>query len=856
MTAGSNLSFAIVLRRYRTARGLTQDELAERAGISARSVSDLERGISRSPHRDTLALLAQALELTSEESAIFMGTARVARVTPESETPPDDLPEPLNPILGREREEKEAILLVEQSGVRLLTLTGPAGVGKTRLSLHLARQLTSGFPEGARFIDLSAVRDPDRVLPAIALALDLREQGQQSLTDVLLATLHDQRRLLVLDNFEQVLPGAGQIARLLGECPHLSVIVTSRAPLRVPFERELNVPPLAVPDPRRLPTFEHLPTYAAIALFLARAQSAKPDFSPTAAQATAIAKICARLDGLPLAIELAAARIRVLTPQALLTQISGSTGRSLLQMLTGGARDLPTRQQTMHDALLWSYSLLDAREQVLFRRLSVFVDGFTLESAEAIGAVTGLDVLEGLADLVDKSLVRQETMPDGTPRFRLFEVMREFGLSLLSARKEESALRRQHAEYFAGWVTRSERELTGSLQPQTLANFAREYENIRAAMRWAREQQEVAIAMQLAGSLWWFWENRGYLSEGREWLDGVLALRRDGVPPEILTRVLYGATILATRQGDFQRARALAWESLASDFDPARRARVLSILGNIAKFQGDYAEASRYLEESITILRESGDVKGLIVALNNLGTIAIELGQTSRAETLLEESLTLKRQVDDRRGIAVGLLNLSELAKTQGHLDRARALLAEALGVFHELSDQQGIAMSLNNMGEIARAQGDFTAAVDDFADTLTRFRQIADLHGQALVRHNLALTYVMMGQAGRAAPLLVESLSTYETMDNQVGLRQCVLLLAAVACADGRPQAAARLLGLVDVLAMPTGPQLTADEETISVATSASVRELLGEAAFADESMVGRTLSIAAAIALATPSA
>jgi predicted ATPase len=498
--------FGLVLKRFRLAAGLTHEALAERASLGARTISDLERGVSRAPRADTLALLVEALDLSPEQQVLLEAAARhypdaVANASTRTRYL-GNLPVQLTSFFGREREATAVRDLLLREETRLVTLTGPGGVGKTRLSLYVAAHLGDAFPDGVFAVDLAPITDRDSVCHAIGRALGMCDEPRLTLTSVI-AFLSQKHLLLLLDNFEHLLGAAPLVTKMLRGCPGLKVLATSRASLRVSGEQEFPVPPLAVPNPITLPAIETLRDYASVRLFVNRAARVRPDFALQVDNAAAIAAICAGLDGLPLAIELAAARIRTVAPRILLERLRHVSNTPSLGLLVDGSRDAPARQQTLRDTIAWSYDLLSMEESELFRRLAVFAGGWTLESAEAVCAsppkindgralpivaerYDAIDVLDGLSSLQDKSLVSQEDGMDGEPRFRMLETIRAFAWEQLVASGEDGSMRQQHATYYLGMV-----ETTGALLFASAAKrtrLAAEHGNVQAALHWLVQQ--------------------------------------------------------------------------------------------------------------------------------------------------------------------------------------------------------------------------------------------------------------------------------------------------------------------------------------------------------------------------------
>jgi len=627
-----------------------------------------------------------------------------------------NLPAYLTPLLGREQEVQVVCSLLQRPAVRLLSLTGPGGVGKTRLGVQVASDLVNDFANGVCFVSLGPISDPELVLPTIAQALNLPEagdagQGQGQLLQRLKTSLCEKQVLLVLDNFEQVVAAAPALVELLGACPGLKILVTSRAVLRVQGEYESAVPPLALPALKYPLVAEALSHYAAVALFLQRAQGSRPDFHITDANAQVIAEICVYLDGLPLAIELAAARIKLLTPQALLARLEHR-----LAVLTGGTRDLPARQQTLRGTIKWSYELLPAGEQRLFRRLSVFMGGCTLKAVEAVCGETEAAALDGVASVLDNSLLQQIEQAADEPRFVMLETIREFGRECLEASGEQEETRRAHAYYYVALAEEAEPQLASAEREQWVHRLEQEHDNLRAVLSWAVERKEAEIALRLGGALWRFWLLQGHLSEGREWLEKALAvavpqashLPGTQVPPAVWAKALGGAGVLAHYQGDYRQAKLLCEESLAlfrALGDKRGMAAALNGLGLIARASNNYAEAQALHEESLAILRELGDTWGIAEALSFLTRVAVFQGDDTAGKALCEESFALFRALGDRRDIATRLWFLGNAALVQGDYAKARTCYEEALKTFRELGLKWFIAICLEGLARVAIAQ-------------------------------------------------------------------------------------------------------------------------------------------------------
>ncbi|MGE3271136.1 MAG: LuxR C-terminal-related transcriptional regulator [Chloroflexota bacterium] len=622
------------------------------------------------------------------------------------------LPSVRDILIGREWELSAATERILAARVGLLTLTGVGGSGKTRLALRLAADLQGHFEDGVAFVPLAPVRDPGLVASAMVQALGIRDAGGRSPDQLLRAHLRDRHLLLVLDNFEHVVVAAQLVADLLASCPRLQVLVTSRAVLRVRGEHDLPVPPLSLPSGQTLPSAAGVAQSPAVRLFVERARMARAGFTLTDDNAVMVSEICRRLDGLPLAIELAAARLRHLTPVTLLARLERR-----LPLLTGGARDLPARQQTLRNTIDWSYDLLDGDEQALFRNLAVFTGGCTLEAAEAICAEGEADragVLGGLASLVDHSLIGPEAI-DGLPRFRMLETIREYAQEKLVESAEEDETRHRHAAYFARFAQDADFELRGAGQCAWLARLEADHDNLRAALAWnLSDVSRSEAALQLAGALGRFWNIRGHITEGSRWLREALAMDDPATSPAVRAYALLRAGSLANWGGEATRAEDLLREGLAlyeAVGDGVGMARALSTLGLVALACGDRACAVALSEESVERARTAGDDYGAGYSLINLARARLESGDLMGAQRDAGEGTALCRAAGDNWAVAVGLSRLGVIMHLQGDMGRARTLSWEAIRICRDVGDPRIMAVALQTVGRTARATGDSAVA-------------------------------------------------------------------------------------------------------------------------------------------------
>ena len=841
MTASRTATFGALLRQYRLQAGLSQETLAERARLSASAIAALERGRRNAPYPGTLTLLAEALDLAPAERAALVEASRRAPVAGAPPLAPASapaavpalviapLPTPPTALIGRERAQAEVVHLLRPGAARLVTLTGPGGVGKSRLALAVADALRDAYPAGVAFVDVAPIRDPTLVPATIARALGLNA-ATGSTIQPLAERLREERLLLVLDNVEQVVDAAPLLADLVAACPHLAPLVTSRTALRVRAEQRFAAPPLTLPTTGQ--SLEDVMSSMAVRLFVARARAVRPEFRLDADNAWAVAEICRRVDGLPLAIELAAARIGLLPPPALLQRLTHR-----LTALAVGARDLPDRQRTLRAAIDWSYDLLPEMERALFRRLAVFVGGCAHDAvAEICTHGLPLDPLDGVAALVEQSLLRQEDNA-GEPRVGMLETIREYAWERLVGEGEEDATRRAHALYYLALAEAAEPALHDPAAGAWLARLEREHDNLRAALDWAWERDELTLALRLTGALRWFWHIRGHLGEGRGWLERLLAADAAGpgsAPAAVRAKALVGAGWLALYQYDYARAAELFAEGTAMEPDRgvAFSAPDRAITDALrARAEGAYARARALLEECVDRLRAVGDRGSLAPA--RLGMVACEQGDDARATTVWEECLSLHRALGDREGVAVALLGLADVARDRGDPAQVRALCGAALPVFHALGARWAIGFALNDLALADYQEGNAEATAARAAEGVALFRDVQSASGlaEALATRGYALAAQDDAEGARAA--LSESLRLAWAEGPRWLVATDLEGLATIDAAQGQAERAALLLGAAGRLRLTMGAPLPPSWRAGYERTISSVRAQLSAAAF-----------------------
>jgi predicted ATPase/DNA-binding CsgD family transcriptional regulator len=701
-----------------------------------------------------------------------------------AEAVPNNLPSQATAFIGRAAQLEGLRQQLLGDSTRLLTLTGAGGTGKTRLALQTVAGVLDAFRDGVYFVSFATISDADLVPSLIARVLDMQEVAGRPPGDALKDHLRHKSLLLLLDNFEHVVAAAPFVAELLASSPALKVVVTSRAVLHLYGEHTFPVPPLALPDQRAAPRAQYASQFEAVHLFVDRARAARPDFLLTDDNAASVVEICRRLDGLPLALELAAARLRALTPSALLGRMEHR-----LPLLTGGPRDLPARQQTLRNAVAWSYELLTSDEQRLFRRLAVF-QGCTLAAVEAVccaastqpGSSTvavpplGIDPLDGVASLIDKSLLRREDTADGEPWYTMLGTVREYALERLTDSDEAESIRRRHVVYYLGLAESAERELLGPPQATWFARLEREHDNLRAALRYAEERGYAEPAFRLAVALWWFWAVRGHATEGRERLAGLLERFRSravaGRLPGARARALHVAGNLAAFQNDNLAAARLYEEALRSfrALDDGAGIEAVSVaLARIASLNGDYPTARTYLEEVLDRARARGDRTALTLAAYNLANVVHEQGDYDLARALLEECLALKHDLGSpARATCIGLstIALGVVMQDRGDNAAARSLYERAAATCREPGDRRALALALANLGGAAAAERDFAAAHCSLAESIAVQQELGDLAGVAFVLERYAGLAAAQDQPARAVRLAGAAAALHEIID------------------------------------------------------------------------------------------
>lgn len=788
------VTFGELLRHHRLAASLSQEALAEQAGLSVRGISDLERGARSHPYPETIRMLADALRLDDAQRAALRSAAR-RRPRP---LPPDvtsgksaHLPVPLTRLIDRENEVATVSGMLHDERVRLVTLTGPGGVGKTRLALAVADRMNGSFTGGKIFVDLATLQRPASVPTAIASALGIPERGGTPLAESLPRVLGSNRLLVLLDNYEHLIDAAPVVADMLSSGANVKALVTSREALHVRGEHEYIVSPLSLPHRDGGALSGTRATSGAMQLFGERAAEADATFQLTPENAGVIAAICRRLDGLPLAIELAAAWIKLLPPATLLERLE-----QRLPLLTSGPRDAPARQRTLRNAIAWSFDLLSIEEQAFFSRLSVFTGGWDLVAAERVANRASPDeTLALLGSMVDKSLVWRGDTPTGS-RFMMLETIREFASSNLSkSPSEEFATQAAHADHFLHLAEEAHAGLVGEEQERWLALLDDEDANVRSALDWTLAQATPAAGLRFTRALWRYWSPRGKLSDGRYWLERALA-RTD--PAE---------TALDAR------------------------ADAHNALGNILGDLGEYASARLHYESALALRRATNDSAGIAGALNNLGIIAFWFANYDEAEALHRESLQIRRTIGDRFGEALSLGNLGDVALARGEFAESRRLHESSMQVRDAIRDATGGAYARYNLGDVARLEGNLPEAEWLLGESLARFEGLGDLQGIAYAEWSLADVASARGDTARAIGYLKNALETRVNIGDQRGAIECLETLAMVAIRHGLDDEGLNLIaaarGKREALSCPLPPSARVELDRLEALARRRCNEL-----------------------------
>jgi predicted ATPase/DNA-binding XRE family transcriptional regulator len=823
----TNVTFGQWLQQQRQALDLTRDEFGQQIGCAAATIAKIETG-SRRPSKYLAARIAQCLAISTEQQTAFLQFARgnsstfpeagpdMVEQAPDRATPQlHNLPPLLTSFVGRTQETNALRALLGRSDVRLITLTGPGGIGKTRLALHVVVQLDTPPAHGIFFVDLAPLRAFELVATVIMRSLDIQAQPGQSLAAALAAFLHDKQLLLVLDNFEHVAQAAPLLAELLEHAPGLKILATSRMALHILGEHEFAVPALVLPASHTPPTQALLAVSSAVALFVERARAITANLSLTDEHMGAIADICIQLEGIPLAIELAAARVQLLSPIAIRARLG-----SRMTLLSGGLRYAPERHQSLRAVVAWSYDLLDPDAQLLFARLGVLVGKYLIDAAEAIGTIPDdrpIDVLNSLTLLLDHNLLQRGVGANGEPEFMMLEVLREHALERLAEHGETEALRQHHAQYYLAFAEVATTGVPGPQQKVWLDRLEWHHSNLRAALHWSFDQHQDELAARLCIALWRFWMAHGHTYEGRRWLDACLT-RRASLPAMLCADILYAAAALAAMQAEYPRVIELSEESLSlarAAADKERIARTLGLIGLIATYQGNHTRAAALTEEALILRREIGDKSGIADELNRLGVLAQLRGQYEQAEAIYTEALTLFREIKDAWGSAMVLNNQGETMRIQGKFTEAKRALQEGLSLQRDIGEKRGISISLGNLSHIALYQRDYEQVKFLCEECLTLSQEMGS-------KSEIAGTFNILGYAALYQKDLASSISWFaQSLDlqqesgYQEGRIWSLEGIAGAAAEAGQLACAVRLWAAADALRASMGiPMAAADRD------------------------------------------
>ena len=867
-------SFGAQLRLLRRQARLTQADLGIAVGYSDAQICRLELG-RRPPDLTTLVALffpALGLDPRAEAAERLLALAAAARAE-DLAAPPDppsaaprpaeepaivsSLPQPSGPLVGRASERALIAARLAAPNVRLLTLVGPPGVGKTHLALQVAHDLHERYTDGVCFVDLSPIAEPALVASALALALDVSE-GQRDAATALREALRDRQMLLVLDNFEQVAEAAPLLRELLATAPRLSLLVTSRVALRLSVEQTLLLGPLAVPSLAQLPPLAELEQVDSMTLLLARLRANTPYLALTASNALTLAAICVRVDGLPLAIELVAARGKLFSPQELLSEVA----QHFLQVRRRG-RDIPARQQSLIAALAWSYGRLDPETQALFDRLSLFAGGWTLDAAVEVADLAGLgraSLIEQLEDLLDNSLVQRHSEQAGT-RFTMLSMLREYGQAQLEQRGEREALMRRMLAHYGTLAARAERYIQyGSEQAAWVRRVEADHDNMRFALHWALGANEQLLGLRLAGSLWRFWYTRGYLREGLAWLESFLHLAPEQfAEANPLTQsehahALDGAGVLAWRQSSYAQSEGwyvAALERYRAAGQPLGEAKVLCHMGMLYGDRDDLTRAAGFYERSLPIYQAHGEAYGAASVLHNLGNLYNQQNNSERALSCYAECLTLYEQLDNPSGIALIELGRGAIARDQGESAQAEASFRRSMALAEQMGDEWAVATAQLNLGNLANDRGDSVAARELLGAALAKFTAMGDQQSVSATQNQLGLVELLAGEIVAAVAQFRQALMLANAIGFRFGVADSLEGLAACASA-GQPRLSAQLLAVVAAIRAEGDVDSALADARYYRRIQQIAEAALGPTQWAAAWAAGERLSVGEAVALA----
>jgi predicted ATPase/transcriptional regulator with XRE-family HTH domain len=858
-------SFGTWLRERRKALDLTQDQLALRIGCSFETIRKIESGVRR-PSRQVAELLAEVLAIPEEQQAEFVRFARVEYRDDAAEigtastsvhrphAPPINVPAQRTSFVGRKPVVASVVAVLSRPSVRLLTLNGPPGIGKTRIAMQVANDIAGSFGGGVAFIPLASITDPALVPVAIGQVLGAKHTSQVTALEQVKGFLRSKEMLLVLDNFEQVQDAGHFVGEILDSCPGVKMLVTSRAALRVYGEHQFHVPTLEMPAQASVATAEALDRYEATSLFVQRASVAAPDYTIPDEMAPVVAAICRRLDGLPLAIELAAARVATLSPRAILERLD-----SRLRLLSMSSLDLPPRQRTLRGAIDWSHNLLDAEQKIFFRRMSVFSGGATLDAIEGIcGSLASAsegeayaDIVDSITALIDNSLLRREEQVGVDPRFSMLPTIQEYAQEQLAASGEEVPVRRQHATYYLQMAEESETQLTSPRRAKWVRRLGAEQDNLREAISWCRSDKgDADLGLQLVGAWGWYWHFSGYGLSARSMVEETLRQAGEGRHDVLGARALFTAGMLAFREGDLHSARIYLeesqalWERLGVK---TGLAHALLFLG-VVLAQGQEEQGRTLLEECLRLYREEGNRWAEAYACDHLAAAEYWLGSPYRTADLYRRSLAIFKELNSPVDIAHELSALGRLALITGNYEEAGPLLENALSLQEDIGAQGEIAQLLREYGELAYCTGSYETAETHFRRSLELYEWFGDPIRTAALLRKLGHVARRRGEHERAADLYRRSIGLFSERnpdDPNVGMVWGIAAWAGLKMAQGQARDAVMLLGAVDsTLQTPRG-RMVASDYVEHTATMSALQAQLSETEFAAAWSEGRAVPI-----------